>query len=306
VRSPEPAALPLIITHGWPGSVAEFLQVLGPLTDPVRHGGEPADAFHVVAPSIPGFGLSGPTPEVGWTAQRVSAAWSELMRRLGYDRYGAHGGDWGAVISRDIGRLDPEHVLGVHLTMLPSAVPTADLDPASLGDLSDAELDRIRIAQRRRQQVQAEEMGYRIIQSTRPQTLAYALTDSPVGQLGWIVEKFKQWTDSADAPEDAVDRDQLLTNVMLYWLTGTAGSSAALYYEVAHSDNAWGAPEESSATPTGVASFGHDLSIPIRRLAEKGNNIVRWSEFAHGGHFAAMEAPEVLVDDIRALFRGLR
>jgi pimeloyl-ACP methyl ester carboxylesterase len=289
-RSPEPDARPLLLTHGWPGSIVEFIDIIGPLTDPGAHGGDPADAFHVVAPSIPGYGFSGPTSEPGWNITRVARAFATLMARLGYGQYGAQGGDWGSFISREIGVVDAEHVSGVHLNMLTTR-PQRD-DPI---ELTDDERERLAGYDR----WVKEGAGYNRLQSTRPQTLAYALTDSPVGQLAWIVEKFKEWTDSATAPEDAVDRDQMLTNVMIYWLTATAGSSAQLYYESAHSQ-----PKPApSSTPTGVAVFPHDIARPIRRLAERTNNIVRWTELDRGGHFAAMEQPQLLVDDVRAFFR---
>ena len=292
VRSPEPEALPLLITHGWPGSIAEFLDIIGPLTDPAAHGGDPADAFHVIAPSIPGFGFSGPTHETGWNTVRVAYAWAELMRRLGYERYGAQGGDTGALVSPELGRIDPEHLAGIHVNNL-LTFPTGQLH-----DLSDADQGRLKLMQR----WQNEMAGYASIQSTRPQTLAYALTDSPAGQLAWIVEKFKEWTDpAARLPEDAVDRDRLLTDVSIYWLTATAGSSARLYYEGAKS---WGQPTEPSAVPTGVAVFPMDITI--RSIAESQHNIVHWTEFDRGGHFAAMEAPGLLVADIREFFRPLR
>jgi pimeloyl-ACP methyl ester carboxylesterase len=295
VRSPEPDALPLVVTHGWPGSIVEFQEIIGPLTDPRAHGGHPADAFHLVVPSIPGYGFSGPTGETGWNVRRVATAWAELMRRLGYHRYGAQGGDWGSAISRDLGVVDSDHVVGLHVNMLFSTPPS---DPAEMADLTDDEKTRLGMAERYRNELS----GYMKIQSTRPQTLAYALTDSPVGQLAWIAEKFREWTDSEQFPEDAVDRDQMLTNVMLYWLTGTAGSSARLYRESALS---WGR-QERSTVPTGVAVFPRDLVSPIRRFAERSNNIVHWSEFDRGGHFAAMEEPDLLVGDVRAFFRALR
>jgi epoxide hydrolase len=296
VQSREPDALPLILTHGWPGSVVEFMNVIGPLTDPAAHGGDPSDAFHVVAPSVPGFGFSGPIHEPGWNIRRIADAWAVLMSRLGYERYGAQGGDWGSWISQDLGLVDPERVVGVHVNFLPT-FPTGD--PAELEGLS-AE-DQARLANMER--FNTELSGYFSIQSTRPQTLAYGLTDSPVGQLAWIVEKFKEWTDSENVPEDAVDRDQMLTNVMLYWLTGTAGSSANLYYEAARSFGEIG----QYTTPTGVAVFPRELGQPIRKLAEQTNtNIVHWSEFDRGGHFAAMEEPDLLVGDIREFFRPLR
>jgi pimeloyl-ACP methyl ester carboxylesterase len=297
VRSPEPDALALLITHGWPGSIVEFLDVIGPLTNPRVHGGDPADAFHLVIPSIPGFGLSGPTREAGWTERRVASAFAELMRRLSYDRYGAQGGDVGAKISPDLGRVDPDHVVGVHVNAATVGfMPFPPLQEAELAELTDAEKARVeRIAA-----FMSDEFGYAQIQSTRPQTLAYGLTDSPVGQLAWIVEKFQGWTHGSEVPEDAVDRDRMLTNVMLYWLTRTAGSSANIYYEGMHAGQ-W--PEPNPA-PTGVAVFAEDIAI--RRYAEQSNNIVHWSEFDRGGHFAAMEAPDLLVGDMRAFFRRFR
>jgi epoxide hydrolase len=292
VRSKEAAALPLVITHGWPGSIVEFLDIIGPLVDPAAHGGDPADAFDVVAPSIPGFGFSGPTHEAGWNTGRVAQAWATLMSRLGYERYGAQGGDTGAIVSPELGRLDPDHVIGVHVNNL-LTFPTGQLD-----NLSEAEQGRLQLMER----WQNEMSGYANLQSTRPQTLAYALNDSPVGQLAWIVEKFKEWSDpAAELPEDAVDRDRLLTDVSVYWLTATAGSSARLYYEGAKS---WGQVQEPSGVPTGVAVFPMDITI--RSIAEAEHNIEHWSEFDRGGHFAALEAPDLLVGDIREFFRPLR
>jgi pimeloyl-ACP methyl ester carboxylesterase len=294
VRSPEPDALPLIVTHGWPGSIVELLAAIGRLSDPRAHGGDPADAFHVVAPSIPGFGFSGPTRDPGWDVQRIAGAWATLMSRLSYERYGAQGGDWGSRISWELGRREPGHVVGVHVNMLVAA------DPPPGFALTEAE--QALLAARRR--FEDELSGYRHVQATRPQTIAYALTDSPVGQLAWIVEKFREWTDSEEVPEDAVSRDDLLTNVMLYWLTATAGSSARLYYEFRRSA-AFGAPEPT-ATPTGVGVFPHDIAKPIRRLVESTSNVVHWTEFERGGHFGAMEEPELFADDVRAFFRALR
>jgi pimeloyl-ACP methyl ester carboxylesterase len=295
VRSPESDALPLILTHGWPGSVVEFMNVIGPLTDPRAHGGDPTDSFHVVAPSIPGFGFSIPVEEPGWNHGRIAQAWAELMRRLGYDRYGAQGGDTGSVVSPKLGRVAPEHVVGVHIN---GGLSFPSGDPTDFEGLTEAEQARLAAAEK----LQHDGTEYAVIQATRPQTLAYALNDSPVGQLAWIVEKFEEWTDPAnDLPEKAVDLDQLLTNVTLYWLTGTGASSAHLYYEVRA---VWGAPVERSEVPSGVAVFPSDPAI--RRIAEREHNVVHWSEFDRGGHFAAMEEPELLVEDIRAFFRGLR
>jgi pimeloyl-ACP methyl ester carboxylesterase len=299
IRSPEPDALPLLLTHGWPGSIVEFLNIIGPLTDPRRHGGDPADAFHLVIPSMPGHGFSGPTREPGWTTDRVAKAWAELMARLGYQRYGAQGGDWGAFVSPQLGRIDPDHVVGVHLNAATFGfIPFGPVDPEELASFTDAEKQRL---ERLNTSTAGPGNGYFELQATRPQTLAYALTDSPVGQLAWIVERFKEWTHTAEVPEDAVDRDQLLTNVMLYWLTGTAGSSARLYYDNLHADFV---PPQPVTVPTGVAVFAEDYAI--RRYAERGHNIVHWTEFDRGGHFAAMEAPDLLVGDVRTFFRGVR
>lgn len=300
VRSPEADALPLVLTHGWPGSIVEFLDVLGPLSDPARHGGDPRDAFHVVAPSIPGFGLSGPTREQGWTAGRIARAWVELMRRLGYQRYGAQGGDVGAGVSPAVARLDPDRVVGVHVNAATVGfMPFPPVPAEELAELTELERGRVAYIER----FMAQMYGYNLLQSTRPQTLAYGLHDSPVGQLAWIAEKFKEWTDpAADLPEEAVDRDRMLTNVMLYWLTGTAGSSARLYYENARADqDGYG---ERGTTPTGVAVFAGDVSI--RRYAELNHNIVHWTDFDRGGHFAALETPDLLVEDVRTFFRNLR
>ena len=292
VRSASPGAMPLIMTHGWPGSVVEFMEIIGPLTDPGAHGGDPGDAFHMVVPSIPGFGFSGPTRERGWNVTRVARAWDSLMGRLGYQRYGAQGGDWGSAISRELGVIVPEQMIGVHLNML-SPYVSGDL-PADLSDSDRARVERLR-------RFRLAGSGYSAIQSTRPQTVGYGLTDSPAGQLGWIAEKFGEWTDGGLS---AVDRDQMLTNISVYWLTRTAGSSARLYYEAARS-RASGPPAPSTA-PTGVAVFPEEIAAPVRRLAEQTNNIVHWSEFDRGGHFAAMEEHDLLIGDVREFFRPLR
>lgn len=288
IRSPEQNALPLILTHGWPGSIVEFLDMIGPLTDPRSHGGDPADAFHLVIPSIPGYGFSGPTRETGWNVRRIAHAWAELMKRLDYDRYGAQGGDWGSAISLDLGGVDHEHVCGIHLNYL-HTVPSGDASNLS-------EEDKGRIA--KMEQYRASPAGYMRLQRTRPQTLSYALTDSPVGQLAWIAEKFNEWTD-AKCP---IGIDRLLTNVMLYWFTGTAGSSARLYYENAISKGR----SISCLVPLGVAVFPHDLVLPVRSIAERQYTIVHWTEFDRGGHFAALEAPDLLTGDLRTFFRRFR
>lgn len=302
IRSAEPGALPLIMTHGWPGTVAQFLDVIGPLTDPVAHGGCPADAFHLVIPSIPGYAFSGPTGQVGWDTARVANAWKELMGQLGYDRYAVQGGDWGMPISLRLGLADPEHVVGVHLNMCVTFPPP---DPAAMAGLDEADLARLEFMGRFMQ----DGTAWSRVQSTRPQTLAYALTDSPVGQLAWIAEKYKEWTDSAKVPEDAVSRDDILTAVSIYWLTATAGSSAQLYYESSHLDadfaRTWTGPWPLTM-PVGVASFPKDAVRAVRRFAEPiFPTLTHWTEFDRGGHFAALEQPELLVKDIRTFARTL-
>ena len=298
VKSPESDATPLLLLHGWPGSIVEFLHVIGPLTDPRSHGADPGQAFDLVIPSLPGFGFSGPVSEPGWGSRRTARALAELMRRLGYSRYGAQGGDFGAFVAPDLGRVDPDHVIGIHVNAATMGfVPFGDIPEEEPATFSPAEKQRLQ----RMQTYLSEGNGYFQIQSTRPQTLSYALTDSPAGQLAWIVEKFKEWTNSGhELPEDAIPRDEMLTDVRVYWFTGTAGSAANVaYYESMHSGD-WPVP---SGVPTGVAVFAEDIAI--RRYAERANNIVHWSDFDTGGHFAALETPGLLVQDIRAFFGSL-
>jgi epoxide hydrolase len=301
VRSAEPDALPLVLTHGWPGSVVEFLAMIGPLADPVAHGGDATDAFHVVCPSLPGYGFSGPTTAPGWDARRTGHAWAELMARLGYDRYGAQGGDWGSMVSAHLGHADPTHCVGVHLNMLVAGPPG---QPDDYEGLTERELAGLAAMAHYGDEL----AGYMAIQGTKPQTLATALTDSPVGQLAWIAEKFRDWTDCVgpDGTRDlerAVSRDDVLTDVMLYWLTGTAGSSARMYLETRRS----GAySPQRLEVPVGVALFPHELFRPPRRWAEAAQPVVHWTEMPAGGHFAALEQPALLVDDVRTFFRPLR
>ena len=298
VRSPEPDAFPLILTHGWPDSFVGFLDVIGPLTDPQAHGGgDRADAFDVVIPSLPGFGFSGPTVDGGWTTDRIARTWAELMRRLGYRRYGAQGGDLGAAISPQLGRVAPDRVAGVHLNG-PSVVPPVPLPDKELAELSELERDRVR----RIEAFMREEYGYIAIQSTRPQTIAYGLTDSPVGQLAWIMDKFREWTHPRDTvPDKIIERDRLLTNASIYWFTRTAGSAAYVGYA---QGSDWTTPHPNSGVPTAALVFAQDVSI--RRYVEGQNTITRWTDVDDGGHFAAMEKPEVLIADIREFFRAHR
>ena len=281
VLSPEPDALPLILTHGWPGSIVEFLDVIGPLSDPRAHGGDPKDAFHLVIPSIPGYGFSGPTREAGWNNQRIARAWVKLMSDLGYIRYGAVGNDAGSMISPEMGRIDPEHLVGMHVTQIFS-FPTGD--PSELADLSQEEQRELETLL----WFVENKLSFNTLMTQQPQTLAYALLDSPVGLLAWNGQLL-----------DGLDADFVLTNVMLYWLTGTAGSAARLYYENAHS-----APStEPTTVPIGLAAFAGDFS-GIRRFAERDHkNIIHWSVFDGGGHFAAHKEPGLLVSDIRKFFR---
>jgi len=292
VRSPEPNAMPLILTHGWPGSVAEFLDVIGPLTDPVSHGGDAVEAFDLVIPSIPGYGFSGPTNDTGWDSARVAKAWDTLMKRLGYERYGAHGGDAGALITRELGILKPEGLVGVHVLQI-FAFPTGD--PEEMAKMDDYEKEGMKNLEN----FEASS-GYLKIQQTRPQTLAYGLTDSPAGQLAWNSELFAGF-----GGENAsnVDRDRFLTHVSIFWFTATAGSSAREYYEDAKSGA--GYREVPNETPTGVSVFPYDFRS-VRAFAERSNNIVHWSQFDRGGHFAASDAPDLLVEDLRTFFRRFR
>jgi pimeloyl-ACP methyl ester carboxylesterase len=299
IRSPEPDARSLMLIHGWPGSVVEFADVIGALSDPRAHGGDATDAFHLVIPSIPGHGFSRPLTDSGWSSSHIAKAFTELMSRLGYERYGVQGGDAGAFIAPCMGRIDPTHLVGVHVNAL---VQIPSVMQIMIGLVVFSKAERVRLE--RFKHFREDMMGYMQIQGTRPKTLAYGLTDSPVGQLAWIVEKFKEWADPAAAlPEDAIDRDHMLTNVSLYWFTGTAGSSANLYYETLH-DPAGKKRVPRNTVPTGVAlSLTQDVTI--RRWAERENNIVHWTEFAHGGHFAALEVPELLVADIQKFFRSV-
>ncbi|WP_327115289.1 epoxide hydrolase [Nocardia sp. NBC_01730] len=297
LRSTQENATPLLLLHGWPSSVVDFLDVTGPLTDPAAHGAANAPAFHLVIPSLPGHGFSGPITEAGWNDGRFAAALAELMARLGYDRYGVQGGDHGAFIAPALGRADADHVLGVHVNALVT-FPTGD--PADLAALTDAEQARLAAMKH----FQNDGSAYMNLKGSRPTTIAQLLADSPAGQLGWIVEKYKEWTDqSRELPEQAVDKDRLLATVSIYWFTDTARSVANFYYERFH-DASMFAPKPKGTVPTGVAVF-KDGDYAIRRFAEKAHTITHWSEFYSGGHFPALEVPELLVGDIREFFGTL-
>lgn len=298
LRSPEPGAKALLLTHGWPGSVAEFLDVIGPLSNPRAHGGNPEDAFHVVVPSIPGYGYSGPTRQSGINGQRIAAMFDQLMQQLGYARYFAQGGDWGSMITVLLGGCYPERVEAIHLNFLRAGPPDA-ANPGA--DLSPAEIEALK----RNERYTEHESGYQQIQRTRPQTLAYALNDSPAGLAGWILEKFQAWSDCNGNVLNSYSYDRLLENISLYWLTGTIGSSMRLYYEEI-GPNGRRQPLPKVAVPTGHALFPAEIMYTPRRWAEARFNIQRWQTMPRGGHFAAMEVPELFVGELREFFRGYR
>ncbi|MEV0247798.1 epoxide hydrolase family protein [Nocardia sp. NPDC050712] len=297
VRSVEEDATPLLLLHGWPSSVVDFLDMIGPLTDPKTHGAPDAPAFHLVIPSLPGHAFSGSLTETGWNDGRIAAAFAELMARLGYDRYGVQGGDHGSFIAPVLGRVDAEHVAGVHVNAL---VTFPIGEPSDFAALTEAEQARLAAMK----EFQDDGAAYMNLKGSRPDTIAQLLADSPAGQLGWIVEKYQAWTDRAhELPEQAVDRDRMLANVSIYWLTDTARSVANMYYERFH-DFSMFAPAAKGTVPTGVAVF-RDGDYAIRRFAEKTHNITHWSEFFSGGHFPALEVPELLTGDIREFFGSL-
>jgi pimeloyl-ACP methyl ester carboxylesterase len=294
VRSPHEGALPLVMTHGWPGSIVEFHKVIEPLADPTRYGGQAEDAFHVVCPSLPGYGFSGKPPEKGWGVDRIGDAWDQLMVRLGYDRYVAQGGDWGSAVTTAIGRDHGDHCAAIHLTLAMGSRPNIQGDPTPEEQRA---LDGAKY-------YRDWDSGYSKEQSTRPQTLGYGLTDSPAGQAAWILEKFWAWTDCDGHPENILSRDELLDNVMLYWVTASGASSARLYWESFGRGRGRAGKIE---VPTGVAAFPKEIVPPVRHWMEPDfPNIQHWSEMPRGGHFAAFEQPELFVDDVRAFFRLVR
>ena len=293
-RSPHANAMPLIITHGWPGSIVEFHKVIEPLTDPTRHGGKAEDAFHVVCPSLPGFAFSAKPTTTGWGVARIAQAWASLMARLGYARYGAQGGDWGSAVTTALGALDPAHCAGIHITLAMGTRPKVEGEPSP-------EESR---ALKGIQHYADWDSGYSKQQSTRPQTLGYGLTDSPAGQAAWILEKFWAWTDCDGHPENILGRDELLDNVMLYWTTATATSSARLYWE---SFRPGSRKPVTVTVPTGVAVYPKEIVTPVRNWMESSfPNITHWREMAKGGHFAAFEQPEAFVADVRKFFATVR
>jgi pimeloyl-ACP methyl ester carboxylesterase len=304
VRSKEKNALPLLIVHGWPGSFVEFTKIIGPLTDPVAHGGKAEDAFHVVCPSLPGFGFSSKPKERGWSSGRMAEVFAKLMARLGYKRYGAQGGDWGSGITRWLTTGDPAHCVGGHSNFPSGALPKDDPYRGV------TEKERKRMEQRRKEL--ADQYAYGAIQSTRPLTLGYALNDSPAGLAAWIVDKFWAWSDHGGKLENSFTLDELITNVMIYWVTETMPSSTRIYYESSHN-----LPRPKSMTPftskgkpapMGFALFPKEINVPPRAWVERnvGKQFSHWTEMPRGGHFAALEQPKLLTDDVRTFFRKVR
>jgi microsomal epoxide hydrolase len=285
VPSRHPGALPLVLSHGWPGSVVEFLDAIDGFTDPP----DPADAFHLIIPSLPGYGFSGPTTAPGWNPRRIAGAFGAVMERLGYTRYGVQGGDWGSIVSANMADLFSERIVGLHLNFISVPPPRGESPPSH----EPAE----RFA--------ASGSGYQQIQGTKPQTIGYPLDDSPAGLAGWIVEKFREWSDCGGDPERSFTKDQLLTNISVYWFTRTATSSARLYWEMRQAGRA-ALPQAVVTVPTGVANFPGEIARTQRSWAERRYNIVHWTHPERGGHFAAMEVPGLFVDDVRAFFRLVR
>ena len=293
VRSPHANALPLVMTHGWPGSIVEFHKVIEPLIDPTKHGGNAADAFHVVCPSLPGYAFSGKPTSPGWNVEKIGRAWSQLMPRLGYPKYVAQGGDWGAIVTTAIGLNDTKNCLGIHLNM-----PIVTPDPATMNDLTERE----KSALAGMQHYADWDSGYSKQQSTRPQTLGYGLADSPSGQAAWIIEKFWSWMDCNGHPENVLSRDELLDNVSLYWFTNSAASSARLYWESFNKVS-----RDPVKIPTGCSIFPKEIFRCSKRWAEKRfEKLVHWSDLDKGGHFAAFEVPQTFVNEVRTCFRHMR
>ena len=293
IRSKHENALPLIITHGWPGSVIEFMKIIGPLTDPTAHGGKAEDAFHLVLPSLPGFGFSDKPTDTGWGVPRIAMAWITLMARLGYDRWVAQGGDWGAAVTTAIGVIRPPACAAIHVNM-PLVFPT----PEDLADMTPMEA----AAAASLKHYQDWDSGYSKQQGTRPQTLGSGLTDSPMGQAAWIYEKMWAWTDNSGNPEDALTMDEMLDNIMLYWLPATGASSGRLYWESFGSF-----ASQQLDLPVGVSIYPKEIFRSSRRWGERHmSNIIHWRDMPKGGHFAAWEQPDLYVGEIRDCFRQVR
>ena len=297
VVSPHEQARPLLITHGWPGSVVEFHKVIDPLVDPVAYGGDAADAFHVICPSLPGYGFSDKPSETGWGVEKIAAAWNELMLRLGYDQYFAQGGDWGSAVTTAIGIQNKGACVGIHVNM-----PNARATKEALDNPSEADKRALAGAA----YYQEWGAGYSKQQSTRPQTLGYALVDSPVGQAMWIIEKFYEWTDCDGDPERVLSKEELLDNVMFYWLQGNGASSGRLYWESFNQAFGGDGPD-TVPVPTGCSIFPKEIVPTPRSWAEKRyTNIIYWNELDKGGHFAAFEQPKLFVEELRRCFKLMR
>jgi len=293
IKSPEPDAMPLIMTHGWPGSVVEFLKVIGPLTDPVAHGGDAKDAFHLVCPSLPGFGFSEKPDKPGWGIEKIGAQWALLMARLGYESYVAQGGDWGSTVTNAIAAQDPQHCKGIHLNMAIAAP-----DPETMDSLTASEQRALTGFKH----YADWDSGYSKQQSTRPQTIGYGLVDSPMGQAMWIMEKFWAWTDCKGHPENALSRDEMLDNIMVYWLTASGASSARIYWESFNNPSS-----DPINVATGISVFPHDIFQTSERWARKRfTDLVYFNELDEGGHFAAFEQPETFVNEVRSCFQCIR
>ena len=293
IKSESPTAVPLVLTHGWPGSIVEFQKVIDPLTKPADFGGDDADAFHLVIPTLPGFGYSGKPTEPGWNIERIASAWDELMLRLGYSQYFAQGGDWGAIVTAAIGVQNKGHCRGIHMNM-----PIAPPDPEQMDDLTELEKRALNAMQF----YQEQDSGYSKQQSTRPQTLGYGLADSPIGQAAWILEKFYQWMDCDGHPENIASRDELLDNVMFYWLPDAAASSARIYWESFGSTGT-----EPIDIPVGCSIFPKEIFQTSERWARKRfKQLVHFDVLDKGGHFAAFEQPEAFVEQIQKCFRKMR
>ncbi len=298
VRSPEPDALPLLMTHGWPGSVLEFRDVIGPLTNPAAQGGAASDAFHVVIPSLPGFGFSDKPTATGWGLSRIADAWVELMGRLGYERWAAQGGDWGAAVTTALGYKAPPGLIGIHLNM--AMFQPTDEERAGATPEEQAMLDS---AQRYDEQFS----GYYKLQNTRPQSIGFSLADSPVGLASWIYALFQDVSDSGGNPESVFTLDEMLDDIMLYWVPNTGASSARLYWEGMQAMKQGGMPSGPMPTPTGISMFPREQIRLSRRWAERRfAKLVHFNELDRGGHFAALEQPDLFVDEVRRSFSGIR
>jgi len=292
-RSSHPDARPLLMTHGWPGSIVEFQKVIGPLIDPVAHGGNAEDAFHVVCPALPGFGFSGKPTNTGWSIEKIAETWNQLMLRLGYDAYFAQGGDWGAAVTSAIGMQNLGNCQAIHVNMV-----IVEPDPATMNDLTPLEQSALAGMQ----YYSDHDSGYSKQQSTRPQTVAYGLTDSPVGQMAWVLEKYWAWMDCDGHPENVLSKDELLDNIMLYWCTASAASSARLYWESFNDLS-----RDEIVLATGCSVYPKEIFRSSRRWAEQRfKNLIHWNELDKGGHFAAFEVPETFIKEVRNCFRTQR